>query len=325
MSRLAARWAALAGRLPFSAVRRPTVFHGFWDGPPLGPLRYSCLKSFVELGHQFELYVYGPLDVPRGVVLMDAEQIIPRSEIFYYQNPRIDDPDESGKDLGPFSDLFRFKLLAERGGWWSDVDTICLSPSIPPVERAWASECPEMGGVRIGTSQISFRRGDPVAVELYSRCHALSRTNFSPREALGPMLISRTIHELGLADNEFGSPDRFYPIRWIEMFKLWLPKYRDEVEARCTGALFLPIYQSFIKYIGLSAADVPPRGSYLGEFCARHMPGRRDRRGHRPEEIYEALRAFFMKNQEWAIGELVAVSGEEILRDLRLAPPARPT
>src|SRR6476660_7068055 len=105
---------------------KQTVFQGFWHGPPLGPLRQACLNSFVRMGHRFELYTYGPLPVPAGVVLKEAEKIIPLAEVFYYENPRT-----GSKDLGPFSDLFRFKLLSERGGWWSDVDTICLSPDIP--------------------------------------------------------------------------------------------------------------------------------------------------------------------------------------------------
>lgn len=323
VKRLANHWVTLSSRLPFSLFRKSTVFQGFWHGPELGPLRYSCLKSFVDLGHRFELYAYRSVDVPRGVDLMDAEEVMPRSEIFYYRDAQIKHQDQAEQDLGPFSDLFRFKLLAERGGWWCDVDVICLSSSIPPVRRAWACEDPQPdrfgpGLYGIGTSQLAFGKGDPVVVELYQRCLKMSRTNFEPRAALGPQLISQTMSELGLPENEFGSRDSFYPIHWMEMFKLWLPRYREEVQERCRTAMFLPIYQSFPKYIGLQMANLPPPGSYLGEFCAGHRPNISGELTHRAEEIYNATRAFFIKNREWAFIRLAEVCGESILCDFDL-------
>jgi hypothetical protein len=38
------------------------------------------------MGPSFELYTYGPLTVPAGVVLKEAEKIIPLAEVFYYEN-----------------------------------------------------------------------------------------------------------------------------------------------------------------------------------------------------------------------------------------------
>src|SRR5215218_1765586 len=91
-------------------LRRPTVFQGFWHGPPLSVLYRTCLRSFTELGHRFHLYTYEPVDVPPGVDLLDANDIIPFEEIFYYRNPITGRSD----DLSPFSDLFRFRLLGMR-------------------------------------------------------------------------------------------------------------------------------------------------------------------------------------------------------------------
>src|SRR5680860_790579 len=110
---------------------RPTVFQGFWHGPPLGVLRSACLRSFTELGYRFHLYTYERVDVPAGVLLMDAKEIIPFEEMFYYRNPIT-----GRDDLGPFSDLFRFRLLDMRGGWWTDIDTVCLSSDIPSIFSA---------------------------------------------------------------------------------------------------------------------------------------------------------------------------------------------
>ena len=79
-----------------------TVFQGFWHGPSLGPLRQACLSTFIQMGHQYELYVYEPVRVPEGVLLRDASEIIPLSEVFYFDNPISGKP-----DIAPFSDLFK--------------------------------------------------------------------------------------------------------------------------------------------------------------------------------------------------------------------------
>src|SRR5215204_5484879 len=126
------------------------LFQGFWHGPPLTGLLQVCLSSFIEQGHSFHLYVYAPVEAPKGIELKNANEVIPQSELLWYNNPQTDKP-----DLGPFSDLFRFKLLSTRGGWWSDVDTLCLSSSILMVPRAWARECPEYHPRAVGTSQIA--------------------------------------------------------------------------------------------------------------------------------------------------------------------------
>src|SRR5437764_1467400 len=146
-----------------------TVFQGFWHGPPLDVVLRACLQSFIEQGHAFHLYVYEPVDVPDGVVLMDANEVIPFEEIFYYR-----DPTTGRKDLGPFSDLFRFRLLDMRGGWWVDVDTVCLSSHIPQADSAWAREFPEYSPAALGTSSIALSEGSDLAKTLHEEYLALS-------------------------------------------------------------------------------------------------------------------------------------------------------
>lgn len=289
-----------------------TTFLGFWHGPPLGPLRLACLRSFLDHGHRFEIYTYEEQQLPHGIVQRDANEIIPLDEVFHFANPHT-----GTQDLGPFSDLFRFKLLSERGGWWVDVDTICLSPDIPVVPRAWAQQIPEVNPAAIGPGQIAFEQGDPLVAELYERCLNLSRTAFHPREALGPMLLSQVIEEKGLPRNQFGSADTFYPIRWIEMFKLWLPEYADEIRSRISGAYFLPIFQSFPQYIGLELSRYPPKGSILGDLCDHPDIDETDR--YRPEAIRAATRDFFAKHEAWAIDELRAASGRQGEDEMTLA------
>jgi len=105
------------------------VVHGLWIGERLSRLELLTIKSFVHFGHEFHLWLYAPLEnIPaEGVVLRDAASILPESAIF--RNAAADPISGVGKDsIGAFSDLFRYKLLAEHGGIWVDMDVTCLQP-----------------------------------------------------------------------------------------------------------------------------------------------------------------------------------------------------
>jgi mannosyltransferase OCH1-like enzyme len=81
--------------------------------------RLSIL-SFLHEGHPFHLFTYGPVEgVPEGCIVEDAREVLPKSRIFRYR----DFPSYAG-----FANVFRYKLLLDRGGWWVDTDTVCLKP-----------------------------------------------------------------------------------------------------------------------------------------------------------------------------------------------------
>jgi hypothetical protein len=282
-----------------------TVFQGFWHGPPMGVLHQACLRSFTELGYRFHLYTYEPVDAPAGVELLDANEVIPFEEMFHYRNPFTgrDDP-------GPFSDLFRFRLLGTRGGWWTDIDTVCLSPDIPEVDNAWAPEFPEHSPTDIGTSQLALGRGSDLARVLYADCLALSRSGFPRRESLGPNLLSRVIDERRLSRNNFGSTALFYPIRWIEAFKLWLPHFTDEILCKTAGATFLPLYQSVAQYQGVDVSRPPPAGSYLDQICQRFEITGDEELRQDAETVKTNARSYFVEN-DWAVETMQRVAGGE--------------
>jgi hypothetical protein len=106
------------------------VVHGLWIGDRLSKLEQLTLLSFVRHGHEFHLWLYTDLrtPLPRGVMVRDANTVIPREKVF---TKRDTDP-ETGVGRGsvgsPFSDMFRYKLLYEHGGYWADLDITCLKP-----------------------------------------------------------------------------------------------------------------------------------------------------------------------------------------------------
>ncbi|MFP4663730.1 MAG: glycosyltransferase [Bacteroidales bacterium] len=105
-----------------------TDIHALWIGNQLSFVELLTIKSFLKHGYKFNLWIYNPLvtEVPKGTCIRDASEIIPRHRVFKYKYAN-----QFGHGKGSyagFSDIFRYKLLYEHGGWWTDMDVTCLKP-----------------------------------------------------------------------------------------------------------------------------------------------------------------------------------------------------
>lgn len=90
-----------------------------------------CINSFLKNGHTFDIYSYDYIKgLPNCVNQIDANIILTRSKIFA----------DSAGSIASFSDWFRYKLLYEKGGWWVDLDVICLKPFDIKEEFCFATE-----------------------------------------------------------------------------------------------------------------------------------------------------------------------------------------
>lgn len=75
------------------------------------------MQSFLDHGHEFHLYTYADIGgIPAGAVVKDAESILPYAEA----------TSGTQQDWSGLSDYFRYALLYKLGGWWVDMDTVCL-------------------------------------------------------------------------------------------------------------------------------------------------------------------------------------------------------
>lgn len=112
-----------------------TQVHQLWIGGDLSPFERLSASSFVKTGYSVNLWTYGGVgNIPPGVTIRDAGEIIPQSEIF-----------ETRGSPAPFVDLWRLEVLQRRGGLWADLDVISVRPEseLPPepflvTEDTWA-------------------------------------------------------------------------------------------------------------------------------------------------------------------------------------------
>ncbi len=96
------------------------VSNAIWVGSALGPVHAACLSSFVAVGHRTVLHCYSPpTDVPAGVEIADARELMPESAIICYR--------KSGS-YSLFSNLYRLKILEAGLGLYIDCDVYCLKP-----------------------------------------------------------------------------------------------------------------------------------------------------------------------------------------------------
>jgi len=108
------------------------TIQSLWVGNRLSLMEQLSLRSFLAQGHTYHLYVYGDIvDVPHGILLKDANTILPASRVF--KNKGLD-------TYAAFSDFFRYRLLLMNGGWWVDTDMICMKPFAFPSDYVFSSE-----------------------------------------------------------------------------------------------------------------------------------------------------------------------------------------
>jgi hypothetical protein len=105
-----------------------STINSLWIGTHLSKLELLTLHSFLKFGFRFKLWLYEPLqhELPEGILVGNANEIIPADKVFRYKHKS-----QFGHGKGSvagFSDIFRYKLLLDKGGWWVDMDITCLQP-----------------------------------------------------------------------------------------------------------------------------------------------------------------------------------------------------
>ena len=138
-----------------------SVVQGLWVGGRLSALERLCIRSFCAHGHEFHLYHYDELqNLPRvdELRLMNAADILPRTAIFRYHRHG---------SLAGFADHFRWELMRQKGGWYADMDMVCLRPLDFAADVVIGWEC---GGKYANSAMMKFPRGHFMAAAMADAC-----------------------------------------------------------------------------------------------------------------------------------------------------------
>lgn len=236
------------------------TFQTFWHGGSLTPYEQLCFRSFVDHGHAVHVYSYDPdLLVPDGVEVHDAGAILPAGSVFVYEH------DGFGKgSVSAFSNLFRYKLLRDRGGWWIDTDVVCLTDTIGiEEEQYFAMQDDSLAAP--GT--MRFPAGSAVPTLCFERASALGRS--VKWGDGGPRAFTAVLEEAGLL-SAAAAPSGCYPVHFSEALDLLRPARAAAIDERLHAAMFLHLWNSTLVHAGVDKWLLPPTGSALRAIADRH-------------------------------------------------------
>jgi len=210
---------------------RPVV-QSLWIGE-LTQLEILCIQSFIKNGIDFHFYTYQsgmPLHLPVGTIVKDANEIMEEDLIFKLKESYL-----------PFSDIFRYKLIHDKGGIWVDMDMVCLRPFTKELldkEYIFASERTiQKGAYKSADSRvmnINFLKapqGSPFFKELYHKCmeHHGKGTN---QDYVKYMRIARKMIEKYNYEKYVLEPHFFNGVDWWNAKELYVgdPKHKYGVD-----------------------------------------------------------------------------------------------
>jgi|TARA_B100000424_G_C22941966_1_gene501251 hypothetical protein len=190
------------------------VAKSLWIGDRLFPQHIISINSFIQNGFEYNLYVYDDVkNVPSGVILCDANEVIPKDEIWYYN-----DGFNKGSPSG-FSNQFRFKILYEYGGLWTDTDMVLMKPyNFHDKKYTLISETNENGEVHPTTSLIFSGMKDDIWLEALHNIDYRNKDRVKHGET-GPDLLTDLVNKHNLHDYVL-EPNAFCSIGWYELTKL---------------------------------------------------------------------------------------------------------
>jgi mannosyltransferase OCH1-like enzyme len=179
----------------------------FWYGNTISTMERLCISSFLQNGHTVDIYTYEEIrDLPLGTNQLDANLILPKTNIFY---------DNSG-GIAAFSDWFRYKMLYEKGGWWIDLDVICLKPFSIIDDYCFATENFSSNyETGITCCVIKSQAYAEFLKLILERIETVSHNNIE-WGTFGPGLIHAVLQEFDSA--QYIMPvNAFCPVDWTEM------------------------------------------------------------------------------------------------------------
>jgi hypothetical protein len=209
--------------------RKREVIQGLWIGGQLTIMEQLSIASFLKNGHEYHLYIYEQTDpVPEGVIVKAASEIVPKADVF------TDRDNDLNSSYANFSDVFRYKLLSEKGGFYADLDIVCLRPFDFESEYVFGSqamqdvieETKRHGPTLVNGNVIRA----PAGAEIMKFCYEQSVVRAAAdREwfELGPPLLTEAVKKFGLQSHVQPSCT-FNPVDWW----MWDEVISDELKVK---------------------------------------------------------------------------------------------
>lgn len=235
--------------------------HMLWVSGELPQLARLSLASFLSRGYRVTLWSYAPERLQGcGAAVRDAAGI-------------LSPPKDAEQNMAWLSNLFRYRVLAERGGIWSDLDVVALNdptedwrmPFVASEKRRPVrhGEPTATGESLTQVTNCFMGSPQPKPGDLWHRsAAAVASLALAERtwENSGPHLLSR----LMLADPAHGvailPPEAVDPVAWWNVPGLFLE------DRPPPAAPFMHLYASIWSRRGVDAEQPFPERSLIGRL-----------------------------------------------------------
>lgn len=249
----------------------------FWAGGDLSFIEQMVIRSYLDQGAEFTLYLGNPVSgIPDGVDVRDAAEIMAKPADIG------DQPDR--KALATWSDLFRVHLLIQRRVFWVDLDAYCVRPFDLPQGYAFGDNT--HGGALSGVIALPqdapalLWMGEFLAREEYelpwldSELLAKKRKQGKLRLAnlawgdIGPRLLTHALNQSGEIAHLLPA-HIFYPVSTTSLPRIWRPAISEDLIIR-PETLSVHIFGYTKRFLTTYHAGLPPEDSWLARTAARH-------------------------------------------------------
>jgi len=195
--------------------------NSLWIGKKLSPINIISINSFLHNSYKYNLYVYEEVEnIPKGVNVLDANEIKDESEVFYYRKGF-----SKGSPAG-FACLFRYILLYERAGTWVDLDMVLLKDFEFDDDYVFVQQSlPNSSSFLVNVNLIHTKnKNKPVFKDCIDEIENVDKDSIRHGD-MGPVLFDYKVKEFNLID--YVQPtEKFCPIHWYELFNIVDPTYK---------------------------------------------------------------------------------------------------
>ncbi|HTI17912.1 MAG TPA: hypothetical protein VL598_09630 [Trinickia sp.] len=215
------------------------------------------MASFARHGIQVCLHTFNDdLVVPMGVKRVDASVLADLTEVLSYT--------QGGhrQSVAAFTDIYRYRVLAQQPGWWFDTDVFCLKDAswYEPLER-------QSKGLLAGFQDESKLNGavlyisdTKVAQELE---HMATAKGYSfDWGAIGPDLMTQ-FAVMNPTRVTLVGRELFYPVHYLEAERLFLPEARETCARSAENAVCIHVWNEFLRRWRVPKNVPPCAGSFL--------------------------------------------------------------
>lgn len=247
-----------------------------WVGPQLRWIERLAIKSYLANGWRFQLYAYDDIEnVPDGCEVLDANAIIPRKEVF---KEGLGSGLHSGS-VGAFSDLFRYRLLHERGGMWTDTDVINLKRFDPDGRSFISTEISDAGLTTLNGAIMAAPAGHAFVQRAYERAVELVRADDVFYTRIGPHLLAELLVEAGVETMELMPLNFLTAVFWMNTGDLLEPYESFCARLKKHETFNLHAYTEMWRLLGLGLDRPPGRETFLGRLYADYFDEAGSRNG----------------------------------------------